>query len=255
MNNNSFFDLTGKTALVTGATRGLGRAVAETLARAGARVAICSRNEDDARRVAEEVAGITGRTTFGMATDVAKTEDNRAFVREASAQLGEPDILVANAGTNVRKPAKELTDEDWRLVIDTNLTSAFVICREVLPGMTDRGWGRIVLLGSMLSHISLPGRAAYCSSKAGLLGLARTLALESAARGVCVNALCPGPFMTPMNEPLKETGAAQALAEKIPVGRWGNPDEIRGIALYLCSPACSYMTGSAVTIDGGWTAQ
>lgn len=255
MTNDSLFDLEGKTALVTGATRGLGRAVAGTLARAGARVGICSRSEEDARMVAEELGRLTGRAAFGMAADVAVPEDNRAFVRTASEELGQPDILVANAGTNVRKPVGELTDEDWRLVIDTNLTSAFVICREVLPGMTDRGWGRIVLLGSMLSHISLPGRAAYCSSKAGLLGLARTLALESAARGVCVNALCPGPFMTPMNEPLRETGAAQALAGKIPVGRWGDPDEIRGIALYLCSPACSFMTGSAITIDGGWTAQ
>ena len=169
--------------------------------------------------------------------------------------MGPVDILVASAaGVNIRKDSADLTDEDWDAVLDTNVKGSFLVARALLPGMRRRRWGRVVLMGSALSFISIPGRAAYAASKAAILGLTRTLALEAAADGVCVNAICPGPFRTPMNEPLlRDESKGRALIAKIPMGRWAEPGELRGLVLYLCSPACSFVTGAAMSIDGGWT--
>jgi NAD(P)-dependent dehydrogenase (short-subunit alcohol dehydrogenase family) len=250
------FDLTGRTALVSGATKGLGREFARTLALAGAKVGICSRHGAEAEAVAAELAAETGRPVLGMACDVTAEADVARWVAAAGERLGPPDILVASAGINIRKPTAELTGADFDAVMDVNVKGAYLCSRAVLPGMQRRKFGRIVFLGSMLSFISIPGRAAYASSKAALLGLARTLALEAAADGVCVNALCPGPFETPMNLPLLEDPEKyKAFIAKLPIGRWAKPSEVRGILLYLCSPACSFMTGSSIVIDGGWTAQ
>ncbi|MBL8027528.1 MAG: SDR family oxidoreductase, partial [Fibrobacteres bacterium] len=175
---------------------------------------------------------------------------------EVNSKLGIVDILHCSAGINIRKPFGELEISDWDSVLSINTRGAFLCARKVLPAMRERKWGRIVFYASMLSFVSIPGRAAYSSSKAALIGLTKTLALESAPDGVCVNAMCPGPFITPMNQTLNQDESVQReFLRKLPIGRWGNPDELRGLILYLSSPACSFMTGSSVVIDGGWTAQ
>lgn len=250
------FDLTGKVALVTGGTRGLGQMAAETLAHAGADVAVCSRDAADVKKTALLIRSATGRRTIGVAADVSVAGQVARMLKVVEGELGRVDILLAAAGINIRKPTRELTPADWDAVLNINTKGAFLCAQAVLPGMQKRRWGRIVFFGSMLSFISIPGRAAYASSKAALLGLTRTLALESAADGVCVNAVCPGPFMTPMNTAvLKNVAANRAFLQKLPIGRWGNPSELRGLLLYLSSQACSFMTGSSIVIDGGWTAQ
>jgi NAD(P)-dependent dehydrogenase (short-subunit alcohol dehydrogenase family) len=153
-------------------------------------------------------------------------------------------------------PYSLLSEADWDQVLDINLKGSFLCAQAVLAGMRQRGWGRIVFLASIMSFASLPARAAYASSKAALLGLTRTLALETARDGVCVNALCPGPFVTPMNQTLTQgEDKKKAMLARMPMGRWGDPDELRGLLLCMCSNAASYMTGSAVVADGGWLAQ
>ncbi len=253
---NELFDLSGRVALVTGGTKGLGRLVAATLARAGAVVSICSRSPGEAGLAADELTRQIGRRVIGTAADVTKKADVDRLVFNTEKQLGPLDIVICCAGINIRKETPQLTEADWDAVMDTNVKGSFLVAQSVLPGMRKRKWGRIVFFGSMLSFISLPGRAAYSSSKAALLGLTRTLALESAADGVCVNAVCPGPFKTPMNLPVLEDKARnEAFLRSLPIGRWAEVDELRGLLLYLSSPACSFMTGSSVVIDGGWTAQ
>ena len=250
------FDITGKVALVTGATKGLGKMMAMNLAEAGCDVGLCSRNREEAEAAAREIAEATGRTVYGTAADVCVKADIDRLIAEVEANVGPIDILLASAGINRRKEIPELTEDDWDAIMDINVKGAFMTAKAVLPGMRERGWGRIVFLGSMLSFISLKGRAAYSSSKSALLGLTRTFALETARDGICVNAICPGPFKTPMNIPVYTNEAVnREFLEKLPIGRWGDPDEMRGLLLYVCSDACSFMTGSSLVIDGGWTAQ
>ncbi|MFH0911490.1 MAG: SDR family NAD(P)-dependent oxidoreductase [Planctomycetota bacterium] len=249
------FDLTGRVALVTGGSKGLGREMAGILAEAGADVGLCSRNAGEAARAAAEIAQATGRRTLGLAADAARAEEVSRLVRAVEDELGPIDILIPNAGINIRKELDDLSDEDWDSVQAVNLRGAFLVARAVLPGMRARKHGRIIFLGSILSFVSIVGRAAYASSKAALLGLARTLAIESAADGVCVNILCPGPFATPMNQVLvKDEEQRKAFFARLPIGRYGDPRELRGITLFLAGPSCSFMTGASVLVDGGWTA-
>jgi NAD(P)-dependent dehydrogenase (short-subunit alcohol dehydrogenase family) len=250
------FDLTGRVALVTGGTRGLGKTIALTLAAAGADVGLCGRRQDAAEAAAAEIGAATGRKTAGIGADVARKDEVDRLVARVRRDLGPVDVLVACAGINIRKDTATLTEADWDSVMDINVKGSFLVAQAVLPEMCRRKWGRIVLLGSMLSFVSIPGRAAYAASKTALLGLARTLALEGAPHGVCVNAVCPGPFRTEMNRALwADEDKSRAFIERLPVGRWAEPEELRGLVLYLCSPACSFMTGASLVIDGGWTAQ
>jgi NAD(P)-dependent dehydrogenase (short-subunit alcohol dehydrogenase family) len=250
------FRLDGRTALVTGGTKGLGRAMASALAEVGANVVVCSRNGDEAATVAAEIAGEHGGKTAGYEADVTHRDSVTILVAKCAETFGGIDILINNAGINVRKPTAQLTEEDWDSVMDISVKGSFLCSQAAMPGMMERGWGRIVMMGSIMSFVSIPGRAAYAASKTALLGLTRTLALEGAARGVTVNCICPGPFDTPMNRPLLEDPVAfQAFLSKIPVGRWGDPVELGGAVVYLCSPAAAFMTGTSLVIDGGWTIQ
>ncbi len=250
------FRIDGKVALVTGGSKGLGRAMAQSLAEAGATIALCSRNGEEAEHAAREIAAVTGQPAKGFRADVTNGESVAQLRADCEAAFGQIDILLNNAGVNVRKPTPELTEADWDSVVDSSVKGSFLCSQAFMPGMMERGWGRIVMLGSIMSFVALANRAAYAAAKSGVLGLTHALALEAAPHGVTVNCLCPGPFETPMNRVLMDDPVAyKAFLAKIPLGRWGQPEELGGAIVFLCSPASAFMTGSTLTLDGGWTAQ
>jgi NAD(P)-dependent dehydrogenase (short-subunit alcohol dehydrogenase family) len=250
------FRLDGRVALVTGGSRGLGRAIADALASAGAEVAVTARQLDSAARTADLIAAASGRRTLGLAADVTVAADVDAMIARALDVLGHIDILVNNAGINIRGPIEQLTEADWDAVVDTNLKGPWLCSRAVAPIMKQRKWGRVINVSSMLGEISLPGRTPYASSKGGLTMLTKTLALEWARDGINVNALCPGPFATEINTPLLNDPAARAQMEaNVPLARWGDPAELGPAALFLASEASSFMTGATLFIDGGYTAR
>jgi NAD(P)-dependent dehydrogenase (short-subunit alcohol dehydrogenase family) len=250
------FNLTGRRALITGGGKGLGKVIAGALAQAGADVAVSARTLTDCEAVASQIISATGRKAIPIAADVTKADDVDRMIVEAERAIGPIDILINNAGVNIRGPAEELSEADWDTVIDVNLKGPFLVSRLLGPAMAKRGWGRIINLGSIMSVVALPGRAAYAAAKAGVLNLTKVLALEYAGKGVTVNALCPGPFATDMNTPLlNDPEKYKAFVQRIPMGRWGELGEIAGPALFLASDASSFVTGSALFVDGGWTAQ
>jgi NAD(P)-dependent dehydrogenase (short-subunit alcohol dehydrogenase family) len=250
------FRLEGKAAWVTGGARGLGLEMAHALASAGASLVVTSRSAAAAEEAAQELSGRHGIRALGLRADVTRPEEIRAVVERAERELGGVDVLVNNAGVNVRKPTTELSAGEWNEVLETNLTGAFLCTKAVVPGMIRKRWGRILHVSSILGLVGVAGRPAYAASKGGLVLLARTQALELAPHGVTVNALCPGPFPTDMNRPLLEDPVKyRDFAARIPMGRWGELPEIRGAVIFLASPAASFVTGVALPVDGGWTAQ
>lgn len=248
--------LQGKIALVTGASKGLGKAMAVALAEAGARVILVSRDTTKLSAVAAQIQSAGGAADV-LVADVSD-EAQVARVRDDIAQKfgGKLNILINNAGINIRKPITDFTLAEWKSVLDTNLTSVFLMCRAFVPLMKGQGFGRIINLTSMMSHVSLPGRTAYSASKTALLGFNRALALELAPEQITVNGISPGVCDTEINAPLMQNAElkAQFLA-KIPVGRWGKPEEIGKLAVYLCSEDAGFITGTDIVIDGGWIAQ
>jgi len=247
--------LENRVALVTGASRGLGKAIALALAGAGARLALVARDIQQLQTAAEEIRA-TGAEAEIFVADVSRESDIEQLAAQVKSRLGRVDILVNNAGINIRKPLVEFTADEWRQVLDTNLTGVFLMCRAFIPLMRGRGYGRILNLTSMMSHVALPGRTAYCASKAGLLGLTRALALELAPEGITVVGISPGPVATEMNAPLLNDPATyQQFTSNIPLGRWGKPEEIGRLALYLCSEEAAFITGVDIVIDGGWSAR
>ena len=233
--------LAGKVAVITGASRGLGREMALALNGAGAKVAAVSRNPTE---------------PGAFHCDVSREDDVAALEKAVIERYGAVDILINNAGVNVRKNVTDFTLDEWNHVVGTNLTGAFLICRAFIPQMKGRGYGRIINMTSMMAHVSLPGRTAYSASKAGLLGMTRALALELAPEGITVMGISPGPFATEMNIPLlNDPQVKEQFTSRIPVGHWGKPKDIGSLVLYLCSDAASFLTGTDIVIDGGWMAQ
>jgi len=247
--------LDGRVAVITGASRGLGKAIALSLSSAGSKIALVARDMDALNEVAEQIRSAGGDAEAFQA-DVTDEEQVRRIEADVPSRFGHVDILVNNAGMNIRKHLEDFTLDEWEAVLSTNLTSAFLMCRSFVPQMKGHGYGRIINLTSIMSHVSLPGRAAYSASKSGLLGMTKALALELAAEGISVVAVSPGPFATEMNSALIEDPEMHLrFTSKIPVGRWGNPHEVGDLVRYLCLPESGFITGTDILIDGAWTAQ
>lgn len=241
--------------MITGASKGLGRAIALAVAAEGAKVVLIARSAGPLEATTAEVRGL-GVEAVGIAADVADEAQVERVRSEVVGRFGRVHILINNAGMNLRKPLADFTLAEWRTVLDTNLTSAFLMCRALIPHLVSGGGGRIINLTSMMSHISLPGRVPYSSSKAGLLGFTKALALEMAPRRITVNGISPGPCATEINLPiLNNPEASRQFTERIPLGRWGKVEEIGARAAHLCSDAAEFITGTDVVIDGGWMAQ
>lgn len=248
------FKLNGRVALVTGGNRGLGQQMALALAEAGADVALTSRDQERADEAAAVIAQATGRNVRGYACDVSSSIETMALVERVIAELGGLHILVNNAGINIRGPIDKLTPEEFRQVLDTNVVGVWNVCRAAAGHLKEQGYGRVINIGSTLSVIALADRTPYTSSKGAVLQMSRALALEWAPYGITVNTMLPGPFATEMNLPLmNDPEKYKEFIAKIPLGRWGNLDEIGGLAVFLASDAASFVTGAGVTIDGGWT--
>jgi 2-deoxy-D-gluconate 3-dehydrogenase len=247
------FSLAGRVALVTGASRGIGRAIALALAAAGAAVACAARSRDQVAAAAAEITAAGGRAR-ALRLDVTRSEQIAVGVEEIEGTLGPIDVLVNNAGITMEKKTTEVTDEDWDAVLATNLTSMFRCARAVAPGMIRLERGKIINIGSMYGIIGVPRYAAYCASKAAVDGLTRSLAAEWARHGIQVNCLAPGYMNTDISRAALADEKTRALfLSKIPARRIGEPEEVGALAVYLASPASDFMTGQTVYLDGGQT--
>ena len=257
----SLFDLSGRAALVLGASRGIGRALAGGLAAAGARVAVAARSTADVESCATEIRASGGKAdpfTF----DATDLDALPAFIEEVAARTGGIDILLHVAGMNRRKPAVDTTVDDWDAILDLNLRSFFFASQAVgkhwlaaKRSASEGRRGKIIGIASLTSQIALANMAPYAASKSGLLGVVRVLAVEWAGRGICVNAVVPGYIATEFTRPVQEDAArSEWVVSRIPMGRWGTPADLVGAAVFLAAPASDYVTGQTVVVDGGWLA-
>ena len=229
--------------------------MAEALARAGAAVALVARSRDLLESAAQGIRANGGQAEVIVA-DVSDEAEVDQLARQVNSALGACDILINNAGINIRKDLEEFTLGNWNEIVAVNLTAPFLMCRAFVPGMKEKGWGRIINMTSIMSHVSIPQRIGYSSTKFGLLGMVKALALELAPHNITVNGISPGPFGTEMNRPIMNNPEVnQQFVSRIPLGRWGKIEEIGALAVFLSSDDAAFITGTDIVIDGGWTAQ
>jgi NAD(P)-dependent dehydrogenase (short-subunit alcohol dehydrogenase family) len=246
--------LSGKTAIVTGARRGMGRAIALALAREGANVVVSDISQEDCQKVVDEIKKL-GRKGLALKCDVSSSDEVENMVKRTVAEFGRVDILVNNAGILTFKPFLELTDEDWDKTLNVNLKGQFLCARAAGRVMINNKWGRIINIASISSGgcgIAFPLIAHYTASKGGVTALTEALALELTPEGVNVNAICPGAIDTDMAKGTKESGQLAQVLARIPKGRLGQPEEIASLAVFLASEESDYISGAGIVIDGGW---
>jgi len=249
----NFFDLSGRVALVTGASRGLGQYFARALAEAGADLIVTARRREDTEPFADEIRAL-GRRAASIALDLRDEASIRRRGPEAEAAFGKSDILVNNAGGNVRKPALDFSWEDWNKVLDTNLRGTFFVAQAVAPGMISRGYGRIVNIGSVTSVFGYGAIVPYCASRGGVKQMTMALADAWGRHGITVNCLAPGWFKTAQTKVLYDNPKwVEYLCERIPLGRPGQPHDLDGAIVFLASEASRYVTGQTLLVDGGIT--
>ncbi len=247
------FDLTGKVAMVTGASKGLGKAMATGLAKAGATLALCARNLGDLGKAAAE-AGKWGSRVDAFPLDVRDQESIRKASDSILAKFGRIDILVNNAGINVRKAVLDLSEEEWDSVLDTNLKGYFLVAKAVVPSMIRQGGGKVINISSIFGAVGMNHQAAYAASKGGIVQLTKVMAIEWAVSGIQVNAIGPTYFETPLVAALRnDPERFRFINERTPMGRWGQPEELEGTVIFLASRASDFITGQTIYVDGGWT--
>ena len=254
--NLDLFRLDDRVAIITGGSKGLGKAMASALAGAGANVVVMSRHLNEAQVTADEIKNSTGRKILALEVDVSQQPQVERMVNQTLEEFGRIDILINNAGINIRGSIEELKMEDLAQVLNINLIGPILCCRAVVPYMKAQKYGRVINIASILGSVGMPNRTSYSTSKGAIIQFTRTLALELAPHNITVNAICPGPFATEMNRPLMDDPQVyQTFASKVPLGRWGEPEEIGGITIFLASDASSFVTGATIYVDGGYTAQ
>jgi NAD(P)-dependent dehydrogenase (short-subunit alcohol dehydrogenase family) len=249
------FDLTGKTALVTGGSKGLGKAIARGLVEAGADIVISSRHEDELRSALTEILSGTPRKGSYVVADMTRRDDVHRLARQSLELNGRIDILVNNAGSNTPQPFDQITDEAWDQLLELNLTSIMILCRDLIPQMKERRWGRIINITSILGFISNFHRSTYSATKAGLIGMTQGAAIDLGPTGITVNCVAPGPFLTDLPSRLLTEEQRRRMADRTILGRWGQPEELVGAVLLLASDAGSYITGETIVVDGGYLAR
>ena len=250
------FNLKGKAAIVTGGSKGLGFAMSAGLASAGADVMLVNRNPEEGGKAANHLSTSYGTKVISFPADITSKETTEAVAAEAIKKFGRIDILINNAGINIRGPIDEITSEDFAKVMDVNVNGTWLCSRAVVPYMKKNRSGRIINMASTLGLVGLANRTPYASSKGAVVQMTKALALELAPFNITVNAICPGPFLTEMNLSIADDeDTKKNIIGAIALGRWGDLREIQGAAIFLASDAASYMTGSILTVDGGWTAR
>jgi 2-dehydro-3-deoxy-D-gluconate 5-dehydrogenase len=250
------FDLSGRVAIVTGGNGGIGLGMAKGLAQAGAAVVVAARDQEKSAAAVAELEA-HGAKAVALAVDVTDEAACRAMVEETTARLGRLDILVNNAGTNVRKQPEEYSLEEWRMILETNLSSAFMCSQAAYPAMKRAGGGKIIMIGSMMTIFGASFTSAYAATKGGIVQLAKALACAWAKDGIQVNSVLPGWIDSALTRRARRDipGLEERVVARTPAGRWGTPDDFAGIAVFLASPASDFVTGAAITVDGGYSVQ